>query len=107
MPHQTLRRSWAVEFAECWRDRAPRIGPETAGLVDEIFEADDVSSPLHKAQCIVTHLDGFLVDRAEAASPSHAALRRLQPTAIRRKIAPDQGTRLRAVAGGAADGNDS
>jgi hypothetical protein len=53
---------------EYWRDRAARIGPETAGLVDEIFASDDVLSQLRKVQCIVTHLEGFPAQRAEAAS---------------------------------------
>ena len=51
-----------------WQERAARIGPQTAGLVDEIFESDDVLSQLRKVQSIVTHLDGFPNERAEAAS---------------------------------------
>ncbi len=62
------RRDMRHRSCEYWRDRAARIGPETAGLVDEIFESDDVLSQLRKVQCIVTHLEGFPSSRAEAAS---------------------------------------
>ena len=62
------RRDMRHRSCEYWRDRAARIGPETAALVDEIFESDDVLSQLRKVQCIVTHLEGFPVARAEAAS---------------------------------------
>jgi hypothetical protein len=62
------RRDMRHRSCEYWRDRAARIGPETAGLVDEIFASDDVLSQLRKVQCIVTHLEGFPGSRAEAAS---------------------------------------
>ncbi|MCP4201064.1 MAG: hypothetical protein GY769_03935 [bacterium] len=51
-----------------WDERAARIGPETARFVAEVFESDDVLSQLRKVQAIVTHLEGFPVARAEAAS---------------------------------------
>jgi transposase len=62
------RRDMRHRSCEYWRDRAARIGAETAGLVDEIFASDDVLSQLRKVQCIVTHLEGFPTSRAEAAS---------------------------------------
>jgi len=49
-------------------DRAKRIGPETAAYVDEVFDADAVLSQLRTVQAIVTHLEGFPRERAEAAS---------------------------------------
>ena len=51
-----------------WEDRAANIGPETATLAKAIFDADDVLSQLRKVQSIVTHLEDFPKERAEAAS---------------------------------------
>ena len=51
-----------------WEERAARIGPETAKLVQEVFDSDDVLSQLRKVQAIVTHLEKFPVSRAENAS---------------------------------------
>jgi transposase len=51
-----------------WEERAAGIGPETANLVKEVFDSDDVLSQLRKVQAIVTHLEKFPVSRAEAAS---------------------------------------
>jgi hypothetical protein len=48
------RRDMRHRSCEYWRDRAVRIGPETAGLVDDILASDDVLSQLRKVQCIVT-----------------------------------------------------
>lgn len=49
-----------------WLERAEGVGPETAGLVRELFESDDVLEHLRKVQAIVMHLEGFPVHRAEA-----------------------------------------
>ena len=51
-----------------WEERAAKIGPETARLAQEIFESDEVLCQLRKVQAIVTHLEGFPLERAEAAS---------------------------------------
>jgi transposase len=51
-----------------WEQRASAIGSQTAGLVADVFDADDVLQQLRKVQAIVTHLEGFPVERAEAAS---------------------------------------
>jgi len=51
-----------------WEERAARIGPETARFVTEVFDSDEVLSQLRKVQAIVTHLEGFPPQRAEAAS---------------------------------------
>lgn len=50
-----------------WEERAARIGTQTANLVREVFDSDDVLSQLRKVQAIVTHLEKFPVSRAEAA----------------------------------------
>ncbi len=62
------RRDWRHRSRSYWKARAEAIGPETAGLVEEVFDGDDVLSHLRKAQSIVTHLAGFPVERAEAPS---------------------------------------
>ncbi len=51
-----------------WQERAEAIGPQTLRFVTEVFESDEVLSQLRKVQAIVTHLEGFPADRAEAAS---------------------------------------
>lgn len=51
-----------------WENRAAAIGPETEGLAREVFESDEVLSQLRKVQAIVTYLEAFPVERAEAAS---------------------------------------
>jgi transposase len=50
-----------------WEERAARIGPDTAAYVKALFEADDVLSMLRPAQAVVTHLEKFPKERAEAA----------------------------------------
>jgi len=50
-----------------WEDRADRLGPEVGAYVREVFASDDVLSMLRSVQAIVTHLEGFPVERARAA----------------------------------------
>lgn len=50
-----------------WQERASRIGPDTAAYVKALFDADDVLSMLRPAQAVVTHLEKFPKERAEAA----------------------------------------
>jgi transposase len=50
-----------------WEERAARIGPETAAYVKEVFDSDDVLSQLRPVQAIVTFLEKYPVERAEAA----------------------------------------
>lgn len=50
-----------------WEERAGRIGPETAAYVKALFDADDVLSMLRPVQAVVTHLEKFPKERAEAA----------------------------------------
>jgi transposase len=40
-----------------WEERAARLGPETAALVKEVFDSDDVLSQLRPVQAIVTLLE--------------------------------------------------
>ena len=50
-----------------WEERAARIGPDTAAYVKALFDSDDVLSMLRPAQAVVTHLEKFPKERAEAA----------------------------------------
>ena len=50
-----------------WEERAERIGTDVTELVRELFDSDDVLSQLRQVQAIVTHLEKFPRERAEAA----------------------------------------
>jgi hypothetical protein len=43
------------------------MGADVAGLVRELFDSDDVLSQLRQVQAIVTHLEKFPRERAQAA----------------------------------------
>lgn len=51
-----------------WEERASKLGEDVAALVRELFDADDVLSQLRKVQAIVTHLEKFPPERAQAAA---------------------------------------
>lgn len=80
-------------------ERAAQIGPETAGLVQEIFDCDDVLSQLRRVQSVVTHLEGFPTKRAEAAS---RCARFYGTSRTAGQVDPVQGARLRAASGAGA-----
>jgi transposase len=50
-----------------WEERAAKIGDDVAAFVRGVFDADDVLSQLRKVQAIVTHLEKFPPERAQAA----------------------------------------
>jgi transposase len=50
-----------------WEQRAERIGPDTGRFVREVFDSDDVLYLLRPVQAIVSHLERFPRERAEAA----------------------------------------
>ncbi len=50
-----------------WEYRAAKIGGDVAAYVREVFESDEVLHQLGKIQAIVQHLEGFPVERANAA----------------------------------------
>lgn len=62
------RRELRHRSQKYWRERAERLGPETAKYVNEVFESDDVLYQLRAVQSIVTLLEGYPRERAEAAS---------------------------------------
>jgi transposase len=51
-----------------WEQRADRIGPDAGHFVREVFDSDDVLYMLRAVQAIVTHLERFPRERAEAAA---------------------------------------
>ncbi|WP_437313105.1 IS21 family transposase [Sorangium sp. So ce385] len=50
-----------------WEQRADQMGQDVGRFVREVFDADDVLSQLRKVQAIVTHLEKFPKERAQAA----------------------------------------
>lgn len=50
-----------------WEQRAVAMGQEVERYVTTVFDSDDVLSQLRKVQAIVTHLEGFPVQRARVA----------------------------------------
>jgi transposase len=50
-----------------WQQRADKIGADVGTFVRAVFNADDVLSQLRKVQSIVTHLEKFPPERAQAA----------------------------------------
>jgi hypothetical protein len=50
-----------------WEQRADRVGADTGRFVREVFDSDDVLYMLRTVQAIVTHLERFPRERAEAA----------------------------------------
>jgi transposase len=61
------RRDLRHRSRDYWEQRAAAIGPEVAGYIHEVFEADDVLSQLRTVQAMVTHLETFPLTRARAA----------------------------------------
>ena len=62
------RRDLRHRSREHWIDRARAIGPEVQCLVEEIFASDDVLLQLRKVQAVVSHLETFPAQRAQAAA---------------------------------------
>lgn len=50
-----------------WEERAEKLGADVVELVRELFDSDDVLSQLRQVQAIVTHLEKFPRERAQAA----------------------------------------
>ncbi len=63
--HRQERRHRSRDY---WEARAAQIGLQTEALIREVFESDEVLYQLRKSQAILTHLEGFPKERAEAAS---------------------------------------
>jgi hypothetical protein len=50
-----------------WIERAERLGADVVAYVRELFACDDVLSQLRTVQAVVTHLETFPRERAQAA----------------------------------------
>lgn len=50
-----------------WEERADRLGPDVGAYIREVFDADDVLAMLRTVQAIVSHLEGYPQERAQAA----------------------------------------
>ena len=61
------RVDWRYRSHDFWRERAAKMGEEVALFIEEVFACDEVLSQLRAVQAIVTHLESFPVDRAQAA----------------------------------------
>ena len=53
---------------EYWVERARKLGADPEQLVARIFAADDVLTQLRRVQAVVTHLESFPRERAQAAA---------------------------------------
>jgi transposase len=61
------RRDLRHRSHEFWQQRANVLGEEVGAYIREVFDADDVLSQLRTVQSIVTHLETFPIERAQAA----------------------------------------
>ena len=61
------REPWRHRSREFWQQRADRMSPEVGAYVRDLFDSDDVLSMLRTVQAVVTHLEGFPVERATKA----------------------------------------
>jgi transposase len=61
------RADWRHRSRSYWEERAARMGPDVARFVRDVFDSDDVLYMLRAVQAIVTHLERFPRERAEAA----------------------------------------
>ena len=61
------RAPWRHRSREYWIERAERLGAEVAEYVAEVFDSDQALSMLRAVQAIVTHLETFPCERAQAA----------------------------------------
>ena len=79
------REPWRHRSREFWQQRADRMSPEVGAYVRDLFDSDDVLSMLRTVQAVVTHLEGYPVERATKAcarathygSRSYAAIKNI------------------------------
>jgi len=65
LPEQ--RRDLRHRGRQWWQARANKISLVVGAFIEDVFEADDVYHQLRAVQSIVTHLEQYPVDRADAA----------------------------------------
>ncbi|MFU8805315.1 MAG: IS21 family transposase [Bradymonadaceae bacterium] len=78
------RRDLHHRSREWWQDRADGLGVEVGEYIEEVFLADDVFNQLRVVQAIVSHLEKFPPERAEAACRRARAFGAYNYQAIRR-----------------------
>lgn len=61
------RRDLRHRSQDYWEQRARELGPDVHDFVSHVFAADEVLSQLRAVQAIVTHLERFPSERANAA----------------------------------------
>lgn len=61
------RVDWRHRSRSYWEQRADRLGAEVGQFVRELFDSDLVLSQLRAVQAVVTHLEKFPTERAQAA----------------------------------------
>jgi len=61
------RRDYRHRSREHWVERASVLGEDVARYIEEVFDSDDVLLQLRAVQQIVTHLETFPLERAQAA----------------------------------------
>lgn len=61
------RRDLRHRGRDWWQKKANQISPLVGNYIEEVFEADDVFNQLRCVQSIVSYLEQFPVERAEAA----------------------------------------
>jgi transposase len=67
-PHLPIERAELRHRSrEFWETRASKMGNDVRDYIRDVFDSDDVVSQLRVVQAIVTHLETFPVERAQAA----------------------------------------
>ena len=61
------REAWGNTSREYWEGKASKIGSDVLQYVQQVFEQDDVLSQLRTVQSIISHLEKFPPERAQAA----------------------------------------
>lgn len=61
------RRDLRHRSRDWWQGKATRMSPTIGEYIEDVFDADDVYSQLRTVQAMVSYLEQYPVDRAEAA----------------------------------------
>lgn len=61
------RRDLRHRSRDWWQAKATRMSPTVGEYIEEVFEADDVYSQLRTVQAMVSYLEQYPIDRADAA----------------------------------------
>jgi len=61
------RAAWGHRSRDFWEKRADCLGTDVGDYIRDVFDSDEVLSQLRAVQAIVTHLETFPLQRAQAA----------------------------------------